>query len=326
MEQRLFELLRVALHYRASDILFSIRDNLIEIEIKANEKVLRIQTKEDDIKFFRFLQYKANLDVGNSLLPQTGRFEMKVDQQVISLRFAVLNSFRMTSGVLRILNNNNNLKIEDLTYSLEVIRYFRSIANFQSGLFVFSGPTSSGKTTTLYTILNQIKNKKIFTLEDPIEVFTSKYIQLQVNEKQNLGYDEGIKQLMRHSPDIIMIGEIRDSVAAKMAVRCALTGHLVVTSIHSSSCAMTIERLLELDVNRFQLMDVLRGISNQRLFMTYDEKNKTGVYEIMKRKDIEYYFEEKKLPGGFKTLPEAIEKAIVGKEISYKQKKASFDE
>ena len=295
MEQRLFELLRVALHYQASDILFSIRDGIIDIEIKANEKVLRIHPKENDVSFFRFLQYKANLDVGNSLLPQTGRFEMKVDNQLISLRFAVLNSFRMTSGVLRILNANNNLKVEGLTYSLEVIRYFRNIEYTKSGLFIFSGPTSSGKTTTLYTILNQMKNKKIFTLEDPIEIFTNKYVQLQINEKQNLGYDEGIKQLMRHSPDIIMIGEIRDSIAAKMAVRCALTGHLVVTSIHSSSCSMAIERLLELDVNRFQLMDVLQGISNQRLFSTFDQKSKTGIYEIMNRKDIEYYFEEKKI-------------------------------
>lgn len=131
---------------------------------------------------------------------------------------------------------------------------------------MFSGPTGSGKTTTLYTLLNAVQNKKIFTLEDPVEVVNEKYVQIQINEKQHMSYADGIKQLMRHDPDIIMIGEIRDETAAKMAVRCALTGHLVVSTIHSFSCVSTILRMLDLGVEKYQLKDVLKGISSQRLF------------------------------------------------------------
>ena len=211
--------------------------------------------------------------------------------------------------VLRILNAHNKLNIEDLTYDFEIINYLKDIGLGRSGLYIFSGPTGSGKTTTLYTILNSIENKKIFTLEDPIEIYSNKYVQLQINEQQNLGYSQGIKQLMRHDPDIIMIGEIRDEIAANMAIRSALTGHLVLTSIHSGNCVMAINRLLELGVNKLQLFDVLKGISNQRLYSTISN-SKTGVYEVMDRKEVIYYLQNETTSKSFKSLEERIREAI----------------
>ena len=179
----------------------------------------------------------------------------------------------------------------------------------RNGLYVLSGPTGSGKTTTLYTILNEVSGKKIFTLEDPIEVLSEKYVQLAVNDRRHLSYADGIRQLMRHDPDIVMIGEIRDSIAAEMAVRCALTGHLVLTSIHSGSCVSAINRLIDLGVSEPQLSDILCGISNQRLYDTADN-GKIGVYEIMDRKEVEYYFKNHCTSSSFTPLQRKIEEAV----------------
>lgn len=309
MEDRLSECLRLALHNNVSDIHFSVIDNNITIEMRLPDRIRKLKPHKNDLKLFRYLQYKSNIDISNKLLPQTGRCETVVDSKLISLRFSIINSYKITNGVLRILNAHNKLNIEDLTYDFEIINYLKDIGLGRSGLYIFSGPTGSGKTTTLYTILNSIENKKIFTLEDPIEIYSNKYVQLQINEQQNLGYSQGIKQLMRHDPDIIMIGEIRDEIAANMAIRSALTGHLVLTSIHSGNCVMAINRLLELGVNKLQLFDVLKGISNQRLYSTISN-SKTGVYEVMDRKEVIYYLQNETTSKSFKSLEERIREAI----------------
>jgi competence protein ComGA len=169
-------------------------------------------------------------------------------------------------------------------------------------------------------LLNAVQNKKIFTLEDPVEVVNEKYVQIQINEKQHMSYADGIKQLMRHDPDIIMIGEIRDETAAKMAVRCALTGHLVVSTIHSFSCVSTILRMLDLGVEKYQLKDVLKGISSQRLFEKANGE-KTGIYEYMNEKEITYYFEKGDVSDAFIPLSKQIEQALFQNEITYEQAK-----
>ena len=283
MEERLIECLKIAMEFHVTDIHFHLKTypkESLSIEMKIEQDVRQMVPKEDDIRLFRYLMYKANLDLSDIHHPQTGRFEMEIDGQPVSLRFALVSSYHNTSGVLRILNQHSPLHIEDLTIDYDTSIWLRNITKHTSGLFIFSGPTGSGKTTTLYTILNETKGKKIFTLEDPVEVYHENYVQIQINDHQHLSYDEGIKQLMRHDPDIIMIGEIRDSQAALMAVRSALTGHLVVTSLHSQNCMSAIDRLLDLGVDMYQLKDVLIGISNQRLFNLGDGK-RSGVYEYI---------------------------------------------
>ena len=290
MEERLIECLKIAMEFHVTDIHFHLKTypkESLSIEMKIEQDVKQMIPKEDDIRLFRYLMYKANLDLSDIHHPQTGRFEMEIDGQPVSLRFALVSSYHNTSGVLRILNQHSPLHIEDLTVDYDTSIWLRNITKHTSGLFIFSGPTGSGKTTTLYTILNETKGKKIFTLEDPVEVYHENYVQIQINDHQHLSYDEGIKQLMRHDPDIIMIGEIRDSQAALMAVRSALTGHLVVTSLHSQNCMSAIDRLLDLGVDMYQLKDVLIGISNQRLFNLGDGK-RSGVYEYMNRKAVAY--------------------------------------
>ena len=289
MEQRLIECLRLALINNASDIHFTLAKNKMKIELRINKKIYPIKPKENDDKFFRYLMYRANIDLSNKSIPQTGNFEITFNDKVYSLRLALLNTKDLSCGVLRILNNHHLLQIKDLCDDDNIIDSFYQIANINNGLILFSGPTCSGKTTTLYTILHAIKGKKIYTLEDPIEVYDDSIVQLQINEANNFSYANGIKQLMRHDPDIIMIGEIRDEVAANMAIRCALTGHLVLTSIHSASCSLAIERLLELQVKKLQLKDVLCRVYNQR--QIYDDKRIYCQYSYMDRRDIELYLD-----------------------------------
>jgi competence protein ComGA len=325
MEERLLECLRIALAYDVTDIHFSMdAEEKVTIEMRVSGVMRRMRANSMDASFFRYLLYRANLDLSNTLAPQTGRFETEVDGRVLSLRMALIASYHLTSGVLRILNNHRRLSMDQLSANPEHQAYFSGIARHRSGLIIISGPTSSGKTTTLYTILDSVKGKKIFTLEDPVEVYSDKYVQLQVNEKQHMGYADGIKQLMRHDPDIIMIGEIRDGTAARMAVRSALTGHLVLTSLHASSCAGGIERMLELGVPEMQLRDVLTGITNQRLYEAAGSR-RIGVYEVMDRKEVAYYFATHRTSPEFRTLQENIRQAAEGGIIDRRQAEADLD-
>ena len=324
MENRLIEILKIALAYNVTDIHFTLsRSNAenVDIEMRVSGTMRKLKSKEGDYRFFRYLMYRANLDISNVLVPQTGSFEQTVDSKNISLRFALVSSYYRTSGVLRILNNHPSLSIDELTAQKDAAEWMKKITGHASGLFVFTGPTGSGKTTSLYTILNACEGKKIFTLEDPVEIVNDRYVQLQINERQNLSYASGIKQLMRHDPDILMIGEIRDEPAAQMAVRSALTGHLVVTSLHSSSCVSAIQRLEDLGVQKLQLADVLYGISSQRLFDTGNGK-RTGIYEFMNRKEIIHYFETEKTSSGFVPLSTAIRNAETAGIITSRQAEA----
>lgn len=307
MEERLLALLRLAIKFNATDIHFEEKYSEITIDMRINGSFHRVKSKIGDDKLIRYLQYLSNLDIGKLLQPQTGQFEMEVDGTLLSLRFAVINNVNYTNGVLRILNSKIKIDAENLSLFKSQNEYFKSLLEEDSGLIVFSGPTGSGKTTTLYSLLKSVKNKKIFTIEDPIEVYNDNFIQLQINETTGFDYEEGIKQILRHDPDIIMVGEIRDQKAAKMAVVAANTGHLVLTTIHASSSKSVISRLTELGVNENHLYEVLLCLTNQRMMITSDN-NKAVLYEIMNKEEIEYYKENKKNSDNFISLKNQIKK------------------
>lgn len=292
MEERLLALLRLALKYNATDIHFEMKYLEVSIDMRIDGSFKRVKRKLGDDKLIRYLQYLANLDVGNLLDPQTGQFEMEVDGNLLSLRFAVINNVSYTNAVLRILNSSINVEADSLSLIKSQNKYFKSLLNKRNGLIVFSGPTGSGKTTTLYSLLKSIKGKKIYTLEDPIEVYNDNFVQLQINEDSGFDYEEAIKQVLRHDPDIIMIGEIRDTKAAKMAVVAANTGHLVLTTLHASNASSIISRLVELGVNETHLYEVLLCLSNQVMMISKNNK-KIVVYEIMDKKEIDYYKKNK---------------------------------
>ena len=310
MEERLVALLRLALKYNATDIHFMMRYQEVNIEMRIDGLCRKVKGRFEDYKLIRYLQYLANLDVGNILTPQTGQFEMEVDGNLLSLRFAVINKINYTNGVLRILNSKIRVNADNLSSLKGQNRYFKALLNRTCGLILFSGPTGSGKTTTLYSLLKSVSNKKIYSIEDPIEVYHDNMIQLSVNEAMDFGYAEGIKQILRHDPDIIMIGEIRDEKAAKMAVVAANTGHLVLSTIHTSKASGCISRLNELGVNEDHLYENLLCVSNQRMLVNVNDHSKVVLYEIMDTQEIDYYRIHGKNSDEFNSVEKQIRKGI----------------
>ncbi len=309
MEQRLLAILRLAVKHNASDIHFSQKYDQIEIFMRINDVIRKVKRKEGDEKLIRYLQYCSNLDVGTLNTPQTGQFEKLLDNNVLSLRFAVINTYNSTNGVLRILNSNLKVEADSLSKIDIQNKYFKDILKKDNGLILFSGATGSGKTTTLYSLLNSIEGSIIYTIEDPIEVVSDKFVQLQINEKIGFDYEAGIKQVMRHDPDIIMIGEIRDDKAAKMALRAANTGHLVLSTIHASTCASAISRMVDLGVNEEYLYEMLLCLVHQKM-ITNRSGERVVIYEIMDKEEIDYYRKNLKNSNIFLSIDSQIEKGI----------------
>ena len=319
MEERLLALLRLALKYNATDIHFNMQYQDVSIEMRIDGLCRKVKGKFEDYKLIRYLQYLSNLDIGNIMTPQTGQFEMEVDGNLLSLRFAVISKLNYTNGVLRILNSRLKICADNLSLIEEQNSYFKSLLRKNCGLVLFSGPTGSGKTTTLYSLLKSVKNKKIYTIEDPIEVYHDEFIQLSVNEARAFDYAEGVKQILRHDPDIIMIGEIRDDKAAKIAVVAANTGHLVLSTIHTSRASSSISRMVELGVNEDHLYENLICVSNQRMIYDRSRRKKIVLYEVMDRKEIEYFRKNKENSPYFvnieKQLIAGVKNGIFGEEV-----------
>lgn len=287
MEKRWEELLTLAVKKKASDIHFTEKDSLFHIEMRIQGKMIKIPSKPEDKKLLPFLQYMANLDVGSSVLPQTGQFEMFLQEECFSLRFALLRRPRYSSGVVRILNHHLTLDGRQLSHLPSQNRLWQKSLQKKAGLILLCGATGSGKTTSLYSLLRTLTQKKVYSLEDPIERYFGEFMQWQINENIGFDYNEGIKQILRHDPDVVVIGEIRDEKAAKGALRMAQTGHLVISTLHAHSLATALGRMQELGVNLESLLAVLLLVSCQKL---YDyQGHKFSLYEMFTAEDIHYF-------------------------------------
>ena len=262
------EILTEAIHKGASDIHIEPFEDEIVIRIRVDgqlSKILTIATES-----YSFLLTVIKLDSGMNIaekrLPQDGRMEKKIDDIIVDIRSSTIPTIYGEKMVLRILNRQSLIKEKsELGFSKPAIEKIENIINKKSGILLVTGSTGSGKTTTVYSILNDLLNSKknIMTIEDPVE-YKIKGIN-QVNDKIGLTFDVGLRSILRQDPDIIMIGEIRDVETAKIAIRAASTGHLVISTMHTNNAISSINRLMEMKLPPYLISSTLIGVISQKL-------------------------------------------------------------
>lgn len=244
------------------------KDTLIQLRL-TNRLIPRLTLpKEECEKLISHFKFTANMDIGEKRRPQSGAYVSEVNGQFISLRLSTLPSNNRESLVIRLLPQHEQIPYTKISLFPSITRKLLALLNHAHGLIIFTGPTGSGKTTTLYSLLNETAHlfqRNIITLEDPIEKNYDSVLQVQVNEKAGVTYAAGLKAILRHDPDIIMVGEIRDSETAKIAVRAALTGHLVLSTLHTRDAKGAVYRLHEFGVNWLEIEQTLVAVTAQRL-------------------------------------------------------------
>lgn len=248
-------------------LLQAVKANASDIHIEPQEGRMRIHLRVDgvlkDISPFEQNIYNAlvsrikimsNLDIAERRLPQDGRFKVDLEESSVDIRVSVIPTIQGESIVLRLLRQNKKLvTLQESGMSKENFDKYIKLIHQPSGIVLVTGPTGSGKTTTLYASLMILKSseKNIITIEDPVEYQLDFCRQIQVNTKVNLLFSTGLRSILRHDPDIIMVGEIRDRETAEIAVQAALTGHLVLSTLHTNDAASAITRLVDMGIEPF---------------------------------------------------------------------------
>jgi len=219
----------------------------------------------------------ANLDIAERRLPQDGRIELTVGGNPVDLRVAILPTIYGESCVLRVLDRGNvELSLDRVGFRPDDLETFRGLIKKPNGIVIVTGPTGSGKTTTLYAALSELNDieTKILTAEDPVEYDIDGLCQVQVNTEVGLTFAKALRSFLRQDPDVILVGEIRDLETAQIAVQASLTGHLVLSTLHTNDAPSSIIRLVDLGIEPFLLSATLEGIVAQRLVRTLDAKTK----------------------------------------------------
>lgn len=210
----------------------------------------------------------ANLDIAETRTPQDGRIRMELENQVVDTRISIMPTIHGENIVIRLLNLQNALmSLEKLGMPESSLGQFKELIKKPYGIILITGPTGSGKTTTLYAALNQINNpeKHIVTIEDPVEYQLPLIRQIQVNPAVHLNFATGLRSILRQDPDVIMVGEIRDKETAEIAIQAALTGHLVLSTLHTNNAASAVTRLIEMEIQPFLISSTILGVIAQRL-------------------------------------------------------------
>lgn len=311
MDDLLKDLIEYAIQKRASDIHFVLQNERLQIQLRTQNEMIDVYQDIWKPSFFEYLKFISQMDLTNPYTPQSGQFKVYLHNHDIFCRFSILHNHNIQTGVIRLLNTKQAIQLHELSLWKKDTEFFQSLIPLRQGLVLCVGPTNSGKTTTLHALLHEIaktKKHKVVSLEDPIEIEDESYLQLQINETMGFTYDVGIEQLLRHDPDIICIGETRNSYTAKMVLRASLTGHLVLTSIHAKNGKECISRLEDLGVSKQDLLSVCTAIISQRLYSNGDKK--VCVYEIMDQKTLEYVIRNGNYPDSFRTLSSKIKEGI----------------
>ncbi len=265
-----------ALNRRASDIHIETRDEEVVIKYRIDGVLTRAMKpipKAHHSEIISRIKVMAELDIAEKRVPQDGRFRLKIKGRRIDFRVSIMPSIHGEDAVIRILDKESiserftELRLDILGMAEAEVKRIRRFIHEPYGMFLVTGPTGSGKTTTLYAALSEIYNEedKIITIEDPVEYQLEGITQIPINEKKGLTFSRGLRSILRHDPDKIMVGEIRDEETAAIAINAALTGHLVFTTVHANNVIDVIGRFLNMGVEPYNFVSSLNCILAQRL-------------------------------------------------------------
>jgi len=279
-ERKLSQLILLTLKNFATDIHITHRKSLISLELRSLNGLKSINDFKITPAFIEYLKFRTQINMLNAFKPQTMRFEMNIADTKYFLRLAYVKNNQLETLVIRILNPPQVLTLDTLFDQVEQNRQIKALLKHVSGLILFSGSTGSGKTTTLYSVLDDLKDEKIYTIEDPIETIRDHLVQFEVNNQTHFGFQEAIKQVLRHDPNIIVIAEIRSPEEAQAAMRCALSGHLVLSTIHANSALKTLSRLKDFNLDMEILNELLIGVIYQKLEANENHTSRKAVFEF----------------------------------------------
>ncbi|OGX11583.1 MAG: type II secretion system protein GspE [Omnitrophica WOR_2 bacterium GWB2_45_9] len=262
-------------------IMQAFHDGSSDIHIEPEEEVLKIRYRIDGILYDqpalpKYLESAvvsrvkllAGLNIAERRAPQDGRFQMKVENRQIDIRVSVMATVYGENVVMRLLDRSSTVMgLPDLGLSKEVVKSYEKLIQSPHGIILVTGPTGSGKTTTLYASLNAINSsqKNIVTIEDPVEYHLNGIRQIQVEPRAGVNFATGLRSILRQDPDVIMVGEIRDKETAEIAIQAALTGHLVFSTLHTNDASGAITRLIDMGIEPFLITSSLRAVLAQRL-------------------------------------------------------------
>lgn len=264
-------MIRDAVIKNASDIHIDINSREINIRYRIDgvlKKTDKFSFESEKLEIISRIKIISGMNIAEKRLPQDGSINTAVNGKRYDIRVSSIPTVDGESLVLRILKNEDNIAdFESLGFRGKSLLNIRKLINKNHGLLLISGPTGSGKTTTLFSIINKLnnENKKIITVEDPVEKRIKGITQIQVKEKIGLTFLNGLRHILRSDPDIVIIGEIRDKETAEIAVKAALTGHLVIATIHTNDSLSTIFRLIDMGIPEYLIFNSLNGIIAQRL-------------------------------------------------------------
>jgi general secretion pathway protein E len=259
----------------------AIKKNASDIHIESHEYKGEVRFRIDGVLFkhveldnkivnliIRRIKVISNLDISENRIPQDGRTQIKIAKKTLDIRVSTLPTYYGERVVMRILMQSDDIPhLEELGFESEMSEKFRELLKHSHGIILVTGPTGSGKSTTLHSFLQELSSpdKNIITVEDPVEYKADNINQIQVNAKVGLTFASGLRSILRQDPDVIMVGEIRDSETAKIAIQSALTGHLVLSTLHTNNATSSITRLIDMKIEPFLVSSTLIGVLAQRL-------------------------------------------------------------
>jgi type II secretion system protein E len=266
------QVLRDAIELRASDIHLEPFEHELRIRYRIDGVLQEIpvpaQIKRFQPAIVSRVKILSHLNIAEKRLPQDGRIKIRLDENEIDIRVSVIPMLHGEAVVMRLLRQNATLRgMGELGLGVRELKAFRRVLGLPHGIILVTGPTGSGKTSTLYTALNEINDavRKIITIEDPIEYQLKGINQIQVSEKAGLTFARGLRSVLRHDPDVLLIGEIRDQETAQIAVQASLTGHLVFSTLHTNDAPGALTRLVDMGVEPYLVASSLEAVLAQRL-------------------------------------------------------------